>query len=247
MNKNYFMVNRSKKCQFFLFIVLTNLITSCNKHFVKFPLPPFVSNKSIPSILNVPPVYVLKDSLLTIQSISTLDRRFNKGDGGLNRIQFMKVDNRDRDSTYKRTVRNLLKLNNEFKIDLAVSKNDSLYKELMTDTFLQNFTHLDMQRITFNSNIKNGLYLIITNLIYEAEGGLGIGGNLQGAGYNGANILYEFFNVKNGSTIQYTGFSLVRGYTFSHTRGGPKLKELLWVLKNLYKQSEKYYGKTKID
>lgn len=230
----------------FLLILIISCLIGCSRKFIKFPVQPFTSNKTIPSIVQLPPVYVLKDSLLTLQSISTLDRRFNNGKG-LHRIQFMQVDNKDRDSTYKRTVRNLLKLNNEFKIDIAVSKNDSLYKELMTDTFLQNFTHLDMQRITFNSNIKNGLYLIITNLIYEAEGGLGIGGNLQGAGYNGANILYEFFNVKNGSTIQYTGFSLGRGYTFSHTRGGPKLKELLWVLKNLYKQSEKYYGKTKID
>lgn len=233
------------KYQIFILFVLTSWLVGCNKNFIKFPPPGFVSNKKIPCILNVPPVYALKDSLLTVQSISSLDRKEENG-AGFKLIPFIKVDNIASDSTYKRTIRNLLKLQTEFKISIVnYYKNDSLYKTLMTNTFLQNFSHLDMQRITFNRSIKNGLYLVITNLMRRAEGGIGVGGNLQSAGTVDSNILYEFFYIQNGVPIQYTGFSLGRDYTFSDIQDGPKLKEMRWVLKNLYKQSEKYYGKNK--
>ncbi len=218
-----------------LSLALILLFTSCNynPYFTKFPYL-YSTNKEIPLLNQITELKLNKEDTLKISSLSTLNRSlFNTVNKKL--IPKMVVDNRLDKKTFDRTIRFVDSLCKSFAskvIYRGTSKNDSIYKTLITPTFLSNYDHLQMQGISFLGK-KDGIYLIITVLENEI---LSWGADPPAGNYTSYNTLYEFFDIKDGIIVRYKGYSLGRcDLRKKEARYSPRYKHLKWVIKQLYK------------
>ena len=236
------MMKINKLVTYVFTILMFCAFTSCNKHFTKFPL--FKKTKQIQSKNNLPPINFNTPQILI--SISTIDRENPEGDGGYKWIPYANVFSYKKSTfnfikTYIQKIEDVGKYSIKYK---GSNKNDSIYKSIVTDTFKYLYNHLYMQSIPF-TNKNDGLYLVVTYIISKSipiGGGGGIGGG--GAGIS-SNTLYEFFEVNNGVSIAYSGFSVGKDDSFRrmNQKGFPKYNDLDGVLKKMIKQSKKFYAK----
>lgn len=205
------------------------------------------------SLFNLPPISIAKDSPLFIHSISTLDRELK--DGSYRNIDTSvakcNVSFFEQDSAFNRMLRriNTLKDITKYKIEYdGKAKNDSIYKNIFTDSFKNNFSIYDMQKIDFSSFKQNGIYLVFTrvnSVLWSPEDGtlMTFAGNPS---VTIVNTHYEFFRVENGKLIEYAGYRIGHSnfWVSKVQNSSPRLIDLKWVIKQLRKQSEKYYGKS---
>jgi hypothetical protein len=196
----------------------------------------------------LPPIFIPKNSVISIKSISTLDRMFDVNftyDSMV--IANLKVNNFQPDSTFNRMIRRISKLKKKGISYLGTFENDSIYNSINSERFKNSYSVYDMQNIDFSQIDSNGLFLVYTRLIGKHEPSLNlttqtITGNLSSIK---TNAHYEFFLVKNGHAIQYSGFRIGNGEetNLPFHKNNPRLKDLKWVIRQLRKQSLVYYGK----
>jgi hypothetical protein len=220
----------------FIFCIFFTLF-GCNRHFTKFHSHR-AKNKKIPSLNILPQVQLSKDSITKLISISTIDRKNPHDEGGFAWIPYAKVTNRLDSNTFKLIVKyfDKIKQNKEYPILYEGSGiNDSIYSTIYDKIFTTTYHHQMMQGINFSNKI-DGLYLVIT-FILKRINGFGGGPSGGGGAASTSNTLYEFFQIKDGAIIAYTGYSLARADSFRSIsqKGFPKYKDLKWVLKRLYK------------
>lgn len=230
-------------CIYMTIFTILQLICGCNKNFTKFPVFHIQQGKKIPSINNLPPVNFAKESLLEVRSISTVDR-YHYGGGGNAWIPKVRVTSLFKDTTFNRVVRYINKIESSgaFKVSYQGSnKNDSVYSSIINDSFLNQYHHLMMQEVDFKNYEQDGIYLIVTYILNKTQSFSSNGISGGGGSWIQSNTLYEFFRVKKGVAVEYTGFSLGRD---SIWRSGSrkyfiKPKEVRLVFKKLYAAAKK--------
>lgn len=227
-------------CKLFFVFSSGIFISSCNKHFTKFPFI-YGKNKIINSTNNLPSINLNKDSLFIISSISHIDR-FLGGETRWRDIPEMGETDRFNDNHFKLILKYIdsLKKQKLFSFRyIGTNKNDSIYKSIYDSKFQYFYDHNMVQKIDFTNVKKDGVYLVITFLL-QISSAMGGGFNPSGGGVF-SNTLYEFFQVQNGKAVAYSGFSLGRNDSFRKVsqKGFPKYRDVRKAFEMLYEQSAK--------